>query len=320
MRITMIECHFGLRHRPFPATPDLACYYPAAGHERSVERLLSGLADGEGMLLLLGRPGTGKTLLCHRLIDSLGETVECVCLTHTHLADRAGLLQSILFDLGLAHVGKGEQEMRLSLIDHLMHGFSSGKRTVLVIDEAQHFTPDLLEELRLLGNLEGSGGKAVQVVLVGQPELLDTLDAPQLGSLRQRLAVRTTLEPMGVEESADYLLHHLRLAGGRPDEILSAEGLELLARNTHGVPRLLNQSAHQALRLAASAGATEVDAEAVLEALALLGLLGAAPAHPESEGVLLVESTGDQVMPPLQNEDASADGSCRLFVAPSRSA
>jgi MSHA biogenesis protein MshM len=316
----MNECHFGLRHRPFPPTPDLACYYPAAGHERAFERLLGGLADGEGMLLLLGAPGTGKTLLCHRLIDSLGETVECVCLTHTHLADRAGLLQSILFDLGLEHAGKSEHEMRLALIEHLMQGFAGGKRTVLLIDEAQHLGVDLLEELRLLGNLEGSGGKAVQVVLVGQPELLATLESPRLRSLRQRLAVRAALEPLGVEESADYLLHHLRLAGGRPEEILGEEALELLARNTHGVPRLLNQSAHQALRLAAGAGANQVDAEAVLEALTLLDLPGVPPAVLESEGVLLVESTADQAMSEHQEEDNCDDGSCRLFVAPGRSA
>jgi type II secretory pathway predicted ATPase ExeA len=317
---TMNEGCFGLRHRPFPATPDLACYYPASSHERCLAHLLSGLADGESVLLLVGGPGTGKTLLCHRLLEQLGAEVESVCLTHTHLPDRCGLLQAILFDLSLPHAGKTEQEMRLNLIDHLLRRFAAGKRTVLVIDEAQHLGTDLLEEVRLLGNLEGSGGRAIQVVLVGQPELLDTLGAAELGSLRQRLAVRAALEPLDVEEAADYLLHHVRAAGGKPDELFAGEALELLARNTHGLPRLLNQAAHQALRLAASAGADQVDAEAVLEALTLLGLSGEATTDEENAGMLLVDSaTGSEPLTSPEEEGAPVE-TPPLVIAPGRSA
>jgi type II secretory pathway predicted ATPase ExeA len=311
----MNESHLGLRHRPFPATPDLSCYYPAAGHERALERLLTGLADGEGLLLLVGGPGTGKTLLCHALLDRLGADHECVCLCHTHLRDRAGLLQAILFDLSLPHQGRSEQEMRLTLIEHLLQRYAAGKRTLLVIDEAQHLGPDLLEELRLLSNLEGRGGKAVQVVLVGQHDLLDTLAWPSLGSLRQRLAVRASLEPLGVEEAADYLLHHLRAAGAEPGTVLNGEALELLARNTHGLPRLLNQAAHQAIRLTAADGASEIDVEAVLEALTLLGLPGTVPVG-ESEDVLLVHPAASEQAEPAE---VLPDDPCRLF-APGRSA
>src|SRR5262249_52871575 len=161
-------------------------------------------------------------------------------------------------DLSLPHEGRAEQEMRLALIDHLLKRYAGGSRTVVLIDEAQHLGVELLEELRMLGNLEGQAGKAVQVVLLGQPELLDSLGRPELASLRQRVAVRATLEPLGVEEAADYLLHHLRAAGARAEQVLVDEALELLARNTHGVPRLLNQAAHQALRLAAEIGAEAV--------------------------------------------------------------
>jgi type II secretory pathway predicted ATPase ExeA len=141
-----------------------------------------------------------------------------------------------------------------------------------VVDEVQHLTTDMLEELRLLGNLEASDGKALQVVLAGQPGVNDTLKLPELASLSQRLAVRVLLEPMNVQEAADYLLHQVRQAGGQPHELWSEEALEMLARGTGGVPRLLNQAAHQALTLACAAGASLVDAEAVLEAMNLLGL------------------------------------------------
>ena len=268
----MYQTHFGLRQRPFPAMPDPACYYPATSHERALARLLDGLADEEGVMLLTGGPGTGKTLLCHALIERLGREVRTAFLTNSHLGDRAALLQALLYDLALPYEKRGEQEMRLALTDYLLQGYAEGRGTVLVVDEAQHLTPDLLEELRLLGNLEARSAKAVQVVLVGQTALLETLRRPELAALAQRLAVRAELQPLALQEAADYLLHQVRIAGGRPERLFADEALELLSRQTRGIPRLLNQAAHQALNLAAEAGAAEVDAEAALEALALLGL------------------------------------------------
>jgi len=303
----MTEAPFGLARRAFPASPDLACYYPATGHEQALEQLLSGLRDGEGALLLVGPPGSGKTMLCHALIDRLGDTAEVAFLTHTRLRDRAGLLQALLFDLGLPHQGRGEQEMRLELVDHLLKRYAAGKRTVLILDEAQHLGVDLLEELRLLGNLEGRAGAAVQVVLVGQTELLQTLARPELASLRQRLAVRAVLAPLGVEEAADYLLHHVRAAGGRAELLITSEALELLARGTGGVPRLLNQAGHLALRLASGGGAESVDVEAAVEALAALGL----EAEPAERGT---EEAGVQLAEAEPEEDV------RLFAAPGQSA
>src|SRR3954462_6096309 len=173
----MIEAHFGLLRRPFPSTvtPDHACYYPATNHEHALGRLLAGLSDGEGMLLLSGAPGLGKTLLAHCLLDRAGVRpgesgeVEAVFLAGTPSRDRAGLLQALLYDLSLPHQGRGEQEMRLALIEHLLTRYAAGVRFLLVIDEAQHLTAEHLEELRMLGNLEGLTGKALQVVLIGQP-------------------------------------------------------------------------------------------------------------------------------------------------------
>ncbi len=268
----MYPTHFQLRQRPFPATPDPARYYPSTSHERAIARLLGGLADGEGIMALSGAPGTGKTLLCHCLLERLDARSRTAFLTNSRVGGRAGLLQAILYDLSLPYEGRGEQEMRLALTDHLLRGYEEGFGTILILDEAQHLTADLLEELRLLGNLEARSGKALQVVLVGQPALLETLRRPELTALGQRLAIRVEVEPLALQEAADYLLHHVRIAGGRPERLFADEALELLSRQTHGVPRLLNQAAHQALNLAAEGGAGQVDAEAALEALAMLGL------------------------------------------------
>jgi general secretion pathway protein A len=311
----MGETCFGLRRRPFPATPDASCYYPSTSHERGLARLQQGLADGEGALLLTGLPGTGKTLLCHCLLDRLGE-VASVFLTNSHFPDRAALLQAVLFDLSLPHEKRSEQEMRLALTDHLLKSYAGGKRTLLIVDEAHHLPADLLEELRLLGNLEAHGARAVQVLLLGQPPLRDTLARPELASLRQRLAVRAGLEPLDLQESADYLLHHLRAAGGRPEHILQDEALEVLARGCHGIPRLLNQAGHQALTLAAEAGADGVDAEAALEALTLLGLPGesAEGAARRPAEVMRIDAAKEEGPGPADEPESGADGPCRLFA------
>jgi type II secretory pathway predicted ATPase ExeA len=327
----MVATHFGLRQRPFPATPDSSAYYPATSHERALARLHHGLTDGEGLLLLTGAPGTGKTLLGHCLLERLGPTTRSAFLTHGHFPDRAGLLQAILYDLCLPYEGRGEQELRLALTDHLLENYAASRPTVLLLDEAHHLGPDLLEELRLLGNLEARGGKALQAVLLAQPPLRETLRHPGLASLRQRLAVRVELDPLGVEEAADYLLHHLRQAGGGTEPVLTDEALELLARGTHGVPRLLNQAAHQAMVLAQEAGAGQVDVEAALEALAGLGLeVGPGPAMEvvapvHDEPAQAVEGLAVEAVVPLSGDGAegsegAADPSCRLFVEPGRPA
>jgi type II secretory pathway predicted ATPase ExeA len=270
----MYETHFGLRQRPFPAIADSEYYYPATSHERALAHLQQAIQDDEGFALLTGQPGTGKTVLCHRLLDRLGERITSALLTHSHFPDRVGLLQAVLYDLSLPHDGRGEQELRLSLTDFLLKNYEGGRRTLLVLDEAHHLEPDLLEELRLLGNLEGRGGRAFQVVLAAQPTILKNLRLPELASLSQRLAVCTRLDSLGLHEAVDYIVHHLRAAGGRPDRIIADEALEMLARGTRGVPRLLNRVMHQALTVATTAGATLVDAEVALEALGLVGLAG----------------------------------------------
>jgi general secretion pathway protein A len=298
----MDATHFGLRRRPFPATPDSTCYYPATGHERALAALLRGLADGEGVLLVTGEPGTGKTLLCHCLAERLGGDRQTVFLPCCRFADRAGLFQAVLFDLALPYEGRGEQEMRLTITDRLLTSYAAGSSTVLLADEAHHLSADLLEELRLLGNLEARGGKALQVVLFGLPSLAEQLKAPALAALRQRLVVKVRLEPLPPPEAADYLLHHLRAAGARAEDVFSEEALTLLARSTLGVPRLLNQAAHQAIRLAAEADAGQVDAEAALEALAAVGLEAVEAPEGAPEAPPADEAAGGADLLPLAAE------------------
>ena len=263
---------FGLKRRPFPATPDSSLYYPATPHEAALAPLLRALEDKEGLLLLTAEPGMGKTILGQVLLERLTGDVSAPFLTNSHFPDRASLFQAILFDMGLPYEGAGEQVLRLRLTEQVLKDCAAGRRTIVVIDEAHHLSADLLEELRLLGNLEAGADKAFQAVCLAQPAILETLKTPALFGWKQRLAVQAHLEPLSVDEACDYLLHHLRLAEGKPDRIIDESGMEVIARGTRGIPRLLNHAAQQALVLADAAELEIVDAEAALEALAALGL------------------------------------------------
>ena len=264
--------HFGLRTRPFRTTPDVDAYYPATTHETALAELRRALEDEEGVVLLRGAPGTGKTLLAHLLIENLPEGTRTVFLTNCHFAQRADLVQGILFDLDLPYQEMSEQELRLSLVESCLDHFKERGRTVIVVDEAHLLSDSHLEELRLLGNLEGKEGKAVQVVLIGLPSIAETIDRPGLEIFRQRLAVCLKLEPLSIEESADYLLHQIRRVGGRPEQLLGEDVLDILSHASGGVPRVLNQAAHYAFTLAHQAGSKIVDAEAAVEAVTRLGL------------------------------------------------
>jgi type II secretory pathway predicted ATPase ExeA len=307
----MYEAHFGLNRRPFGSTPDGDIYYPATNHERSLSTLLSAILNLEGIAILTGEPGMGKTLLCHRLLERLGPNVQNVFIANSHLPSRSALLQAILFDLSQPYLGLSEQELRLSVTDQFLRIFEAGRRTVVLVDEAQHLDADLLEELRLLGNLVAKHSRAVQIVLVGQPGLLVTLQKPETAGFRQRVAVRLSLDPLDRHESADYLAQHIRAAGGRPQSIFTDEALEVLGTGSRGIPRLLNQAGHQSLLLAHSANLESVDAEVALEALSILGIqpeppedsLAMAPFNQEHEHFIEMDDlTSDPVLPLTEGE------------------
>lgn len=299
----MTTLPFGMRYRPFRSSPDCASYYPATGHEQVLARLYEAVVGEDGLMLVAGEPGTGKTLLAHRLLGRLGGSYVSLLLCNTHINTRLELYQALLFDLGLPYQGQSEQELRLRFTEAVLESFGRGKPTLIIVDEAHHLSPDLLEELRLLGNLEAASGKAVQVLLLAQPSILGTLQDSRLAALRQRLVVRLWLEPLDLEESCDYVLAQLRMAGAKAEQRITTEALELIGRTAHGVPRVINQIAAASLHLAASADVPKVDAEVVLEALASLGLepvtttdaaLGSPNEPTETAGPFLLQQPGSR--------------------------
>jgi type II secretory pathway predicted ATPase ExeA len=317
--------HFGLVRRPFRSTVgDGGDWYPAPGHELVLARLAETIADDEGLALLTGEPGTGKTFVCRRLLERIGDDANQVYLTNGRFSDPTSFLQTILYDVSLPYEGKREQELRIVLTDFLLEQFAAGRRTVLVIDEAHHLNTDLLEEVRLWGNLEAEGARALQVVLAAQAAILERLQGVSLATLSQRLKVRLRLDPLTPDQSAAYLSHQLRVAGGA--RLFSDEALDLVCRAGKGVPRVLNQVADQAMRVACAAGAAAVDAEAAIDALQILGIEipAAEPGHgfeslSSGEGMAVATTERDSrlgtqrdvAMPLVRVQKAIARGSNR---------
>ncbi|HEY2786821.1 MAG TPA: AAA family ATPase [Fimbriiglobus sp.] len=257
---------FGLTRRPFRPTPDPACFFPSATHAAARNDLIESADRGDGIALLDGEPGTGKTLVALKVLDELPAEARRVLLPGGRFAAPADLFRAFLFDLGKPYENKAEPDLRLAVTDDLLAARESGRRTVVVIDEAHHLSPDLLEELRLVDNLESRTGKAAFTLLVGLPAVREKLS----GSLGQRIVARPRVEPLTEAESIAYLHFRLAEAGARPS-VLTDEAAEILASTAGGIPRVLNQVGSAAVAAAVASGESCVDAEAALAALERLG-------------------------------------------------
>jgi type II secretory pathway predicted ATPase ExeA len=268
--MTMYHSYFGMKQRPFRPTPQLGTYYLAPTQEEATAILRYAVNQGRGVALLTGAPGTGKTIVAHRLASNLDTSLNVAMITNTNMSTPKGLLQAILYDLALPYHGMDEQELRLTLTDSLLGKYASGERTVLIVDEAQNLTAPLLEELRMLGNIEGESEKLIQIVLVGHPRLMSTMQRPELDSLCQRIAARATLRAMTEDETCGYIRHQLAAVDVSPDDVFSANAMKAVYAATAGVPRLVNHLCEHSLLLASIAESRSVDVHLVKKASAEL--------------------------------------------------
>lgn len=270
--------------RAFRSTPDAHYYFPAANTESVISRLLAAQADQAGLAIVDGEPGLGKTLSALRFLELLPSNTNPILLPMGRYASPHEFYQAILFDLGENYQGLSPQESRLVVADRLLSRLSAGNSTILIVDEAHHLSPELLEEIRLLGNLESQSRKAVFTVLLSLPSLRRRLARPELSAFSQRIAVRCHLEPLCAEELAQYVRHHLSMAGTDVETTMSEEAFAIICENCRGIPRLLNQIVALSLTLTEQAAEPIVDVEAVLEALNCLGI-NTEPVTPEPDPV-----------------------------------
>jgi general secretion pathway protein A len=239
----MYKAFFGLRRNPFDLTPDPTCFVATQRHNEALAALYYGIRWHKGFVVVTGEVGTGKTLLLRCLLRLLKESrdVAYAYLFNSRLNVNE-FLQYILSDFGLSASGKNKSELLLDLGQFLLSRGSKRLTTVLIIDEAHHLSDDLLEEVRLLSNLETTDDKLLQVVLVGQPELDEKLDSRGLRQLKQRIALRAQLGALNGEETQEYITKRLQIAGADAQHgpIFSAEAIAAVHRYSHGLPRLIN--------------------------------------------------------------------------------
>ncbi|HEY3963475.1 MAG TPA: AAA family ATPase [Planctomycetaceae bacterium] len=263
----MYEAYFNLPRRPFSATPDSSCFFATEAIQEIVDQLVLRAETGEGIGVVTGAAGTGKTLLCRRIAADLAPRMTPVFLANSNFPTRRALLQSILFELGRKYSGLEEQELRLAIFGMLRELTLVGHGAVIIVDEAHLLSDRLLEELRLLACLSEEGQPLARVILAGQPALEERLVSPRLEALNQRIACQLYLEPLTRRESIDYVAFRISWAGGQAPQMFNEGALDSIATAAAGLPRCLNQLCDHALLLTFVQEQPCVTAEIVAEAL-----------------------------------------------------
>src|SRR5438034_6323868 len=260
---------FGMQQQPFNPTPDPRFLYLSEGHREGLAQLVYGVQERKGFILLTGEVGTGKTTLLRTLLGRLDGNTASAFVFDTTLPFE-GLLEYILEDFGVAKPGESHVQRLITLNNFLMERRRAGQNTVLVLDEAQNFDLRTLEQIRLLSNFETHTDKLLQIVLTGQPELLDTLDRPELRQLQQRIGLRCRILPLTAEQTRDYIRTRLRVAGARDLGLFSDAAIIRIAEHSGGIPRVINTLCDHCLLIGYADQIRRIDRTIVEEAIEYL--------------------------------------------------
>lgn len=258
---------YGLKRRPFDMTPDPSFFFPSQKHTEALASLVYAVTEKRGFVVITGEIGSGKTTVCRTLLQKLDPAAKVALITNTTLTAKQ-LLEAICQQFGLST----DRRNKVSLLNELNRFFlernEAGNTVVLIIDEAQNLTVRALEEMRLISNMETETQKLVQIMLLGQPELRDKLNRPDLEQLRQRISLRYHLKSLDREETHKYVEHRLSVAGSNGGVKFTKGALESLYQFSRGTPRLINVVCDQALLLGYLRETRKIDEAIVKEIVA----------------------------------------------------
>ena len=261
---------FGFTEKPFDLTPDPKYLYLSAKHKEVLAHLVFGLQENNGFLKIVGEVGTGKTTIIRSFLRELREGFNFAYIFHPCVTSLE-LLQSINEELGLPNQTESKKELIHHLRRFLVKERQLGHRVVVIIDEAQNLEPGVLEELRLLSNLETETEKLIQIVLIGQPELEELLAREELRQLRQRITIQWQLLPLSLDETRGYIQHRLNVAGGKGKIRFDRSAVDLLFRYTQGIPRMINVMADRSLLIAYTKNTRRITPKIIREAARDIG-------------------------------------------------
>lgn len=267
----MYEKFFNLRTKPFELVPNPDFLYMSRSHKKAMTYLDYGIREKVGFILLTGEVGSGKTTLVKNMIKGLNGRVTLSKVFNTKVSSEQ-LISMINEDFGLDVGGKDKTTLLRELNDFLIEQYANRRQPILIIDESQNLSPELLEEVRLLSNLETDTSKLLLIILVGQPELRKTLASSELRQLRQRISISCHLLPLTRDEMEKYILHRLEIAGNREAVKFPEEIMDIIHVFSRGIPRLVNIICDFLLLSAYAEGTKELSAELAREVVGELEL------------------------------------------------
>ena len=242
----MYESFFGLRELPFRMTPDVRYFFASAKHQDALNHMVYAIQERRGFVVITGEIGSGKTTLSRVLLSKLDRLTKTAVIRNTYLTAK-DLLALTLDELEVAYTPGTKTQLLKQLNHFLVDQLKTDGNVVLLVDEAQNLSPKLLEEIRMLSNLETDREKLIQIVLMGQPELRSKLWLHPLAQFRQRVTVHYHLSPLSREETRGYIEHRLHIAGANGAPVIDAAAHAPIYRYTQGVPRLINALCDRAL-------------------------------------------------------------------------
>jgi general secretion pathway protein A len=297
---------YGLSKKPFNMTPDPAFLYLTAQHREALAGLSYAILERKGFLVLSGMAGSGKTTLLAWILERLPcDTVQTSVILNP-LLTREEFLELAMLDFGLTNIPASKAQRLWMLQKFLLQGKKDGKVSVLIVDEAHKLSVELLEEIRLLGNLEYGDEKLIQILLIGQTELDELMDRPELWQLKQRVSVRLAIGPLSVE-SVDKYIHHRWTTAGGGDSPFDPEAIANIRKWSKGVPRLINSLCDNALTLAFTDEARKVGVAYVNAAAKDLQLTGK-PVEPVAKPAAFVAAAPKAHSAPPTNGAAPTNG------------